>query len=97
MPPADSCGYDDDYKAIFSTQSGLDRAVDALAIWLKDFTFFLVKRSISFMSYLDGKTVDAVVKKWTCMLPVQTKLISLTTTLPSRYKFQRSMCRTRVA
>ena len=38
MPQADSLGYADDYKAIFSVQSGLDRAVDALAIWLKENT-----------------------------------------------------------
>ena len=36
MPQVDSSGYADDYKAIFSAQSGLDRAVDALAIWLKE-------------------------------------------------------------
>ena len=36
MPQADSSGFADDYKAIFSAQSGLDRAVDALAIWLKE-------------------------------------------------------------
>ena len=36
MPQSDSLGYADDYKAIFSAQSGLDRAMDALAIWLRE-------------------------------------------------------------
>ena len=35
MPQADSFGYADDNKAIFSAESGLGRSVDALATWLK--------------------------------------------------------------
>ena len=40
MPQADSFGYADDYKAMFSAQSGLDHAVDALATWLKEDKMF---------------------------------------------------------
>ena len=36
MPEAHSFGYANEYKAIFSAQSGVDRAVDALAIKQKE-------------------------------------------------------------
>ena len=70
MPQADSFGYADDYKATFGAQSGLDRAVDALAIWLKENTMS-VNISKAYIMKLRGRMTASLNKK---CLPVTRSL-----------------------